>query len=460
MVFGLFTGNHVMAKKRKRKKKNYFLNILLTFLLVFGSVLILGILLFLVYRNMEGKGMEEKAEGNSGERVPGIITEKIPQEDSQGPEDSLGVKETVDPEETLGSEDSPASMTEEEEPEGKYAAILADQAYMEENNIYAKEAANEGEVTVTFAGDILFDPSYSVMASLLQRSNGIYDSISADLMEEMKNADIMMVNNEFPYSGRGVPTEGKQFTFRAKPESAAILNEMGVDIVSLANNHAYDYGEEAFLDTMDTLDGIGMPYVGAGHDLAEASRPVYFIAGDIKIAIVSATQIERLDNPDTKGATETSAGVFRCLNPDNLLKAVREAKENSDFVIVYIHWGTENTAELDWAQLDQAPKIADAGADLIIGDHPHCLQPIGYVNGVPVIYSLGNFWFNSKELDTCLVKAVVGENGLKSLQFIPALQKGCATSMLYDGEKTRVLDYMRSISPKINIDEEGFISMK
>ncbi len=213
-------------------------------------------------------------------------------------------------------------------------------------------------------------------------------------------------------------------------------------------------------DTLDTLAGIGMPYVGAGRNLEEASKPVYFIAGDIKIAIVSATQIERLDNPDTKGATDDSAGVFRCLNPDRLLDAVREAKENSDFVVVYIHWGTENTVEVDWAQLDQAPKIADAGADLIIGDHPHCLQPIEYVNGVPVVYSLGNFWFNSKELDTCIVKAVVGEDGLRSLQFIPALQKGCKTSMLHGEEKARVLNYMRSISPKIDIDEEGFISAR
>ena len=118
-----------------------------------------------------------------------------------------------------------------------------------------------------------------------------------------------MINNEFPYSSRGIPTEGKQFTFRARPESASILEEMGVDIVSLANNHAYDYGEDAFLDTLDTLAGIGMPYVGAGRNLEEASKPVYFIAGDIKIAIVSATQIERLDNPDTKGATDDSAFI-------------------------------------------------------------------------------------------------------------------------------------------------------
>ena len=139
------------------------------------------------------------------------------------------------------------------------------------------------------------------------------------------------------------------------------------------------------------------------------------------------------------------------------MESVRSAKENSDFVIVYIHWGTENTAEPDWLQLDQAPKIAEAGADLIIGDHSHCLQPIQYIEGVPVVYSLGNFWFNSREIDTCLIKAVIDENGLQSLQFVPALQKGCTTTMLHGEEKERVLNYMRSISPKVTIDEEGFV---
>ncbi len=436
-----------MKKKRRKTKKNFWINMLLTFWAVFGGVILLGILLFLLYQNIGKEEEAEKAEENSVEAVSGLVVEAIPEI-----EDISGKPE--------GETEKTQEEIREEEPKSKYADVLGDFSYMKENNIYAKETAKENEVTVAFAGDILFDPNYSVMASLLQRTDGIYDSISGDLIEEMQSADIMMVNNEFPYSGRGNPTEGKQFTFRARPESASILEDLGVDIVSLANNHAYDYGEEAFLDTLDILTGIGMPYVGAGRDLEEASKPVYFIAGEMKIAIVSATQIERLENPDTKGATETSPGVFRCLNPDKLLTAIREAKENSDFVIVYIHWGTENTAELDWLQLDQAPKIVEAGADLVIGDHSHCLQPIQYVNGVPVVYSLGNFWFNSRELDTCLVKAVIDENGLKSLQFVPALQKGCATSMLHGEEKTRVLDYMRSISPEVAIDEEGIISEK
>ena len=340
----------------------------------------------------------------------------------------------------------------------KYEDILNDPDYMVENNIYAKEAADPDEVTITFAGDILFDDQYAVMARVVQNGGDITYGIEPALINEMQSADIMMLNNEFPYSDRGEPLEDKQFTFRASTSSVSYLNELGVDIVSLANNHAYDYGEAAFLDTMTTLEDAGIIYVGAGHNLEEARKPVCYIINNMKIAIVSATQIERLDNPDTKGATDTSAGVFRCWNGDNLLETIREAKENNDFVIAYLHWGTENEEEIDWAQEKQAAEVAEAGADLIIGDHTHCLQQINIVKGVPVVYSLGNFWFNSKTLDTGMIKVTLDENGLKSCQFIPCLQSGSKTVLLQGEEKKRVLDYMQSISAGIKIDEDGYVT--
>ena len=136
---------------------------------------------------------------------------------------------------------------------------------------------------------------------------------------------------------------------------------------------------------------------------------------------------------------------------------MREAKENSDFVIVFLHWGTENVTELDWAQEKQAPEVAAAGADLIIGAHPHCLQQIGVVQGVPVMYSLGNFWFNSKTVDTGMIKIVLDENGLKSYQFLPCLQSGCRTTLLQGEEKKRILDEMRNMSPGVRIDD-GYVS--
>lgn len=360
--------------------------------------------------------------------------------------------------EAIAMEDVEAQVSEIMDANDKYLDILNDPEYMAENNIYAKDAKNPDQITIAFAGDILFDAQYAVMSAMLQNGGDISTAIAPELIEEMQNADIMMLNNEFPYSDRGTPTEGKQFTFRAKPSYVSYLDDLGVDLVSLANNHAYDYGEAAFLDTLTTLEEAGITYVGAGRNLEEARRPVYYIIDNMKIAFVSATQIERLDNPDTKGATDSSAGVFRCWNGDNLIETVKEAKENSDFVIVYLHWGTENEVNIDWAQEKQAPEVASAGADLIIGDHPHCLQQISVVQRVPVIYSLGNFWFNSKTVDTGMVKVTLSRDGLQEFQFIPCLQSGSRTTLLQGEEKTRVLDYMRSISGGVLIDDDGYVT--
>ena len=231
---------------------------------------------------------------------------------------------------------SEVSAAEDVRGNGKYAELLADEEFCRQQNIYAKEAASSDETTIVFAGDILLDDHYAVMAKLQQRGGNIENAFSEEMLEVMRGADIFMVNNEFPYTDRGVATENKKFTFRAKPEYASYLLDMGVDIVSMANNHAYDYGEISLTDSIDTLNGIGMPFVGAGRNLEEAIRPVYFIVNDMKIAFISATQIERTDNPDTKEATTTSPGVFRCWDVERLLEVVRNAEKVSDYVIVYI----------------------------------------------------------------------------------------------------------------------------
>lgn len=356
----------------------------------------------------------------------------------------------------------PEKTPAETQPEdvSRYGKELADEDFCRENRIYAKKTASDEEIVLAFAGDISFAQGYANMSTLAQRGGDIRDCFDEFMLKEMENADVFVLNNEFTYTDRGAPTENKTFTFRAHPEHVEYLHDLGVDLVSLANNHCYDYGEISLLDTLDTLEGAAIPYVGAGRNIGEAIKPVYFIANDYKIAFVSATQIEQGDYPDTKGAGENSAGVFRCWNDDRVCDVVREAKGHSDFVIAYIHWGTEMTDELHWAQPDLAKKLADAGVDLIVGDHPHCLQEIAYVNNVPVIYSMGNFWFNSKTQDTGILKVVLNENGMQSLQFVPAIQSGCKTTIAGDADRKRILAYIQSLSPTINMDPAGYITSK
>lgn len=432
-----------MAKKRMRKKKKRIRlhrSFFLPFILTLTVAVFAGVLVLAAHQWIMEPVKKKTAKEVSRERKD-LVSEQGEAKETDA--------DATESEKSLGEETA--------EPFSRYQKILDDPEYREQNNIYVREAAIPGQVTMTFAGDILFDNNYAIMGAL-GSGGDISQGIASEVLERMWGADIMMLNNEFAYSNRGTPIEEKQFTFRAKPETVSYLTDMGVDIVSLANNHAYDYGAEALNDTLDVLREEGIPYVGAGRDISEARKPVYYIVGDLKIAFVSATQIERLDTPDTKEATDTSPGVFRCWNGDKLLETVREAAANSDFVVVYVHWGTENVAELDWAQLKQAPELVGAGADLVIGDHPHCLQSIGVIGGVPIIYSLGNFWFNSKTLDTGMVEVVIDQTGIVSYQFIPCLQSGCRTTLLQGTEKERVLSYMRGISEGVQIDAEGYVT--
>ena len=322
-------------------------------------------------------------------------------------------------------------------------------------------AASEDCVSLAFAGDILFDPGYAIMNRIRQNGGAISGVIGQSLLSVMNNADIMVVNNEFPYSTRGIPTEGKTFTFRAEPSSAALLNDMGVDVATLANNHAYDYGADALVDTLTTLDNVGVAHIGAGNNIEEASHPIFYTSqSGIKIAIISTTQIERLDNPDTKGATDTAPGVFRCLDISRLLQEIEEAKAEGYFVIVCIHWGTENEENIDWWQEKQGPEIVNAGADLIIGGHPHILQKIDYINGVPVVYSLGNYLFNSKTLETGLICANIYADKSVSLKFVPALQSGCTVNEATGEDRLAIIGHMRAISQSVNIGDDGTITSK
>lgn len=440
-------------KRKGRRQAGIFIIVLLAVLFV-GALALVAVW---AYKN-EGGG-KETAEAQKQGEMPDrkeagaeidesrLVNEVVPvpsQETAKEPEDSST------PEFQAG---------EAAQYEGKYGKILADPERMKAERIYAKEAAKEEEVVLAFAGDVCFDDSYSNMYYLSQKGGDISKCLSEDLYKEMTEADIFMVNNEFTYTTRGEPIPEKAFTFRSNPENARILKDMGVDIVSLANNHAYDYGEISLLDTLETMEKAEMPYVGAGRNLEEAGKPVYFICNDIKIAIVSATQVERLDTPDTKGATENSPGVFRCWGNqlDNLLEKIKEAKANSDFVVAYIHWGTENTDELDWAQTYQAPLIAEAGADVIIGGHTHCLQGIDVVKNVPVIYSVGNFWFNSKNLNSCIIKVVVNKQGLESFQFLPAKTEGCRTFLATGEDGEQLIEYMRGLSQNVRIEDDGMV---
>ena len=328
------------------------------------------------------------------------------------------------------------------------------------NSLTSASADTSYDFTICFAGDINFDENWCTTQYMDTCSNGILDCIDSTLVDTMKSADIMWINNEFTYSNGGAPLDGKAYTFRANPSRVENLSALGVDIVGLANNHVYDYGNEALLDTFDTLDEANIPYVGAGRNLAEASAPYYMEIEGKTIAFVAASRAEKYKM--TPQATENSAGILRCYDTALFDAEIEEADANADYVIALVHWGTEYSTELEQVQLDAAKEYIDAGADAIIGAHSHCLQGMEFYNDVPIVYSLGNYWFNEKTLDTMLVTLhIYGDDSSSNLevQITPALQSNCTTSYVSDSTDQRKLyDYLESISINVDIDDTGIVT--
>ena len=310
--------------------------------------------------------------------------------------------------------------------------------------------------TITFAGDILMDPGYSAGAALTQR--GAEGSFDEEALALMRGADLFVVNNEFAWTAGGTAVS-KEYNFRADPKHVHILTDMGADLVTLGNNHTYDYGEEGLLDTLNTLDQEGIPYIGAGKTQADAERAMILTIGDFRISILNAEIILFNANPPAQTAVGDKPGTFDSYRPELLYDAVRRAKAESDYCIVVTHWGSEGKSTPNEKQLTVAKGAADAGADLIIGGHPHVLQGISHLGKVPVCYSLGNYLFHSGTYDTGVIQAVFrpSDRCLETLRFVPMQCRNMKVFTLSGAEKERLLNYMRSLSPDVQIDDDGRI---
>ena len=288
-----------------------------------------------------------------------------------------------------------------------------------------------------------------------ERGKKVYGILSDSVVKIMNDSDIMVANNEFTVSDRGEKMPGKYYTFRASPKRLSIYEEMGVDLVTLANNHVYDFGKTAFYDMLDALKEYNIPYIGAGKNIEEAKKPYYYIINGYKIAFINATRAEKLIL--TPEATEDEGGVFRCYDPKNFADAIKQAKEESDYVVALIHWGKEDSHNLEEVQKETSRTYIDSGADIIVGTHAHTLQGIEYYNNKPIIYNLGDFIFNNETKDTGIFQIKMTKDGDLSYYFIPCLEKDEYTKVLEGEEKQRVITNMNTWSINVSINESGEI---
>ncbi len=210
------------------------------------------------------------------------------------------------------------------------------------------------------------------------------------------DADISMVNLENPLTKNGKKVE-KSYNFRSRPDYTKILLDGGIDIVTIANNHIYDYGPIGLLDTIQKLKENNIHYIGAGRNIYEAQHPVIFYIKDKRIAYFAFYGTHK--HSDSHPASEDSSGtVLRRLS---LIKeGIARFRNQVDFVIVNFHWGSEKADHPGKDQIYFAHKVIDFGADIIVGHHPHVLQGIEKYKDKIIAYSLGNFIFGGNSRKT------------------------------------------------------------
>ncbi|MBQ6442920.1 MAG: CapA family protein [Lachnospiraceae bacterium] len=304
--------------------------------------------------------------------------------------------------------------------------------------------------TMIFTGDVLL---HQTTLGRYQ-SSGLPGILSEDLIETFQNADILMINEEFPFGLTGEPWPDKQYTFRTDPQYVTAFQDMGVDLVGLANNHVLDYGESALLETFQTLDGAGIPYAGAGADLARASQLQVFEVNGKKFGFLAAS---RVWPSGSWAAGPEHPGCFGTYDPERLLAAIRAAKEEQgcDFVTVFVHWGVERNTMPEDYQKSLAKQYAEAGADLVIGMHPHVLQGIEYFGDTPAFYSLGNFIFGGNSYQTAAVAVTVYPDDSKEVNVIPCIAGGGFTRRAEGSEAQGVFDTLNALSFGAGVDAGG-----
>ncbi len=259
---------------------------------------------------------------------------------------------------------------------------------------------------------------------------GVPDAAAAlrPLSSRLRSADLTVGNLESTLSTDGDPTQGSD-SFGGDASLRAPLRAAGFDALSLANNHAGDFGDRALRQTVRLLrDSASRPF-GAGADLAAASRPLVLERGGVRFAFVGFNAIGETPRaaPDRPGALSVRmpprTGPLVEADLDRVRGVVRSAAGSADVVVVLPHWGTQYTHRPEPVQRRVAAALARSGADLVVGGHPHWVQGLERAAGTPVVHSLGNFVFDmdfqTKTMEGVLLEATFHGAELKAMRFVP-----------------------------------------
>jgi poly-gamma-glutamate capsule biosynthesis protein CapA/YwtB (metallophosphatase superfamily) len=241
-------------------------------------------------------------------------------------------------------------------------------------------------VTLAYTGDVMFGRTVNSHMLATSPKDPYPFTYTAEFL---RGFDLTIGNLECVISNLGAPVP-KSYNFRGDARAYDRLLNAGFDLVSVANNHSGDYGKAAFLDEYMTLPRRGLTPIGGGQNRQQAHAPVFKTVRDTTIAFLAYDEID----PFSFAATDTTPG-HAWLTADALGQDIALARKQADFVIPFVHWGVEYYTGLTAHQRQLAQVAIDSGADLVIGAHPHVIEPYETYKGKLIVYSLGNFVFDN-----------------------------------------------------------------
>lgn len=317
---------------------------------------------------------------------------------------------------------------------------------------------NSSNLTMMFTGDVMLSRGVN---SALESNVNVFN----DLTPLFKSSDMVVVNLEGPFTRATNPTKSSYF-FKVKPEHAKLLTENNIKVAFLANNHIMDYGEEGLDECIATLKKNNISYAGAGSSLEEAIRPTYVEKNGSTIAFINfmdRNSFLEYSSEEMPFATQNRSG-YAPAEVELIKKSIGEAKNQSDFVVVSFHYGNEMTSSPNQMQYLLSRESIDAGADLVIGHHPHVIQKIENYKGKLIFYSLGNCIFDA--VTPAARKSMVVEFKLKKgdaeIILHPIYISNSQTFLMDQNNGEEFLSNLQSISsPGITIKNgKGIIFLK
>ncbi|KAA6450870.1 CapA family protein [Bacillus swezeyi] len=272
----------------------------------------------------------------------------------------------------------------------------------------------DAKLTATFVGDIMMGRNVEKVTNL----HGP-ESVFKNVKPYFNVSDFITGNFENPVTNESDYQQAdKNIHLQTNRESVETLKKMNFNVLNFANNHAMDYGQNGLNDTLDKFSQENMDLVGAGKNLSDAKKHVsYQDVNGVKIATLGFT-----DTYTKNFTAKKNKGGVLPLSPKIFIPMIAEASKKADLVIVHVHWGQEYDNEPNDRQKDLAKAIADAGADIILGAHPHVLEPIEVYKDTVIFYSLGNFVFDqgwTRTRDSALVQYHLMNDGKGRFEVTP-----------------------------------------